>query len=693
MTTKENYESHEWCLKQLDAMKKAESDMRDQARECHAFIDKKDGQWEPYWWNVNDRRPRYTFDQCSSVLSKITAQIRRTDFDVSVRPQNGEATKEVALKYDGIVRNIETVSNAPRKYRSEGKRMTTGGIGGWEVVQKYVDGDSFDQDLAVQTITDYTNRCWLGPHYEQDGSDAKYGWIITGMEVEEYKAKYPERNEMGDSPSDRSGNAYWHRKDQAWVGEFRYLLPRERELALMSNGEVYEVNEDFERIQDELLTEYQVTVVRTRKRTVMEMFTRKFDSAGWIDDEPKETVFRHRLNIIPVYANFKVDDDGKLVYYGAVLKMMDPQRVLNYVKSREVEEVSLAPRKKIHVTPKMVEGHERKLAKLNTSSDPLLVLNPDPQMPNGPREIGGATVNPGLNVLGSDMKDQVREGAGMHHANMADNPNAQSGVAIANLLESGDDGNTEYIESLEIAISATGRVLVDAIPRVYTPGRQVRILDPDGSYEMETIGEVVIDNETGQPVALYDLEAGTYDVYCTSGPSFKSRQSSTLNVFEKLGPLVPGLVESSADIILNNAPGPGMDQAAERVRWQLLLSGAIPEDQQTDEEKQKLAELNQANSAESSPEMALAMAEQGKAEADLINAQTKQMDAQATYAQKADELELKRMELLIKAQEVGAKVEGIEARALRDVVEANSTRIKTALDVGSALQPQQESYQ
>ena len=64
---------------------------------------------------------------------------------------------------------------------------------------------------------------------------------------------------------------------------------------------------------------------------------------GWQDDKPKKTVFKDWLPIVPVLANFDVID-GKVIYYGAVEKLMDPQRVFNYTKSREVEEGALAPR-------------------------------------------------------------------------------------------------------------------------------------------------------------------------------------------------------------------------------------------------------------------------------------------------------------------------------------------------------------
>jgi hypothetical protein len=681
---KANFENHGWCLTQLDSAQQAEKDMREQARECQLFVNKKDGQWEPFWWNINQGRPRYTYDQVSPVIAQIVGQIRKTDFDTSVRPQGGESSKQVADKYDGIVRNIESTSKVKHKYRRAGRKVAIGGLDYFEVVQAYVDGDSFDQDLQIKRVADSLNSVWLGPHVEQDGSDAQYGWKIVGMDPEAYKEKYPDRAVETSTFSDKPGPAYWHRRDQAWVGEFRYLLSEDRGLVLMDNGKVYEANADYESIKDELAAQG-IKEVRRRTRSIKVMHSRKFDSAGWIDEKPKRTEFRHRLNLIPVYAHFDVDDDGKLVYYGAVLKMMDPQRNLNYTKSREVEEASLSPRRKIAATKKMAEGETDQWSKLNTSSDPVLFYTPDERVPEGPREIGGAQINPALATLSADMKDLIRESSGMHHANMADNPNAQSGIAIENLLDQGDTGNTEYLAALEVAIGAIGDILVDTIPRVYKPGRQIRILDADGSYDIQPIGEPIRDEQTGQWKYQWDLSAGQYDTYTVAGQSYRSRQNATLGAFEKLASYLPGLLESNADIVLRHAPGPGMEQAAERERWKLLMAGVIPEEQQTDEEKEKLALMQQQQQGQPDPNMALAMAEQTKAEADVMAAQNDQFKMQADYALEADKLELKRMELAIKAQEVGAKVEGIEARALRDVVEAQVKAVDSRVRQGQAI--------
>ncbi len=70
-----DFSDHSKVLIALADVQSAESDRRDATREAHLFIDKPDGQWEPYWWRVNAKKPRYTFDQTSPIVDQIAGEM------------------------------------------------------------------------------------------------------------------------------------------------------------------------------------------------------------------------------------------------------------------------------------------------------------------------------------------------------------------------------------------------------------------------------------------------------------------------------------------------------------------------------------------------------------------------------------------------------------------------------------------
>ena len=64
----------------------ADEDNRDQVREAHHFLDKRDGQWEPDVTQSMTGRPRYTFDMCNPVVDQIAGEM---ELKIWLKPLTG----------------------------------------------------------------------------------------------------------------------------------------------------------------------------------------------------------------------------------------------------------------------------------------------------------------------------------------------------------------------------------------------------------------------------------------------------------------------------------------------------------------------------------------------------------------------------------------------------------------------------
>ena len=665
------FTDHKAVVESLEKIKEADHDMRERARENAAFVRHTAGQWESSWWEAAKDKPRYVFDLVNPIIDQIHGDIGKLDFDIRVSPAGGEATQDDAQLYDGIIRNIENISGARDIYNRATRRMLTSGFAAWRVAQEYVDDNTFDQDLLLKPIHNAIDRVWLGPHEEADGSDARYGFVLTGVDKTTYDEKYPDRAGKGLS-QDRSQSTYYNRHDLIMVGELLYLKPEERELVLCNNGDVYEA-EKWEQVADEMAA-MGVQEERRRKRNVDVCFSRLFDAEGWIT-EPRETVFQNWIPLIPLYADFDIDED-KVTYRSPVDMLMDPQRVFNYSLSREIEEGALAPRAKYWMTSEQAAGHEEELAEMNTSASPIQLYNADPEAPGAPQQSGGAQINPGLRNISEAMRGIIGQSAGMFAANMGDNPGLQSGKAIDALQEKGENGNNKYTEARETAQRHTARILVNAIPRVYEHGRQVRLLKEDGSSEMKVLGQPVLDQQTGEVVYLHDLTQGTYDVTCSSGPSFKNRQNETVSVLSELAVADPTIIQQAGDILTGNITAPGMDTVAKRRRLQMFQQGMIHPDEYTDEEKQ-MAEAQAQQPPQPDPNMVLAQAEFEKAAADHKDAQNKTMEIQAKHAIDQEEVRIKGYDA--ETKRLQAKANAIKAMADAEAQDLETDMVKSGL--------------
>ena len=672
LSYKADYSQHQDVIELLDKCQQADKDNRERVRESHLFLDKRDGQWEPYWWNSNEEKPRYTFDMVNPIVDQVASEIEQSDYDIKVSPAGGNATKDIALSYDGIIRNIEQMSNAKTTYAQCARNMVIGGMDGWRVVQKYVDDNSFDQDLAIEHIGNFVDRVWFDPAAEnQDKSDSRYAFVLHPMAKDEYEARFPEGS--GESvDDDREGEAYYDKAECVVVGEFLYLESEDRELVMMSNGQVHEVNDDFEKVVDDLAV-IGVTEVKRRTRKKHYVCSRFFDAKDFLEDK-KETVFC-RIPVVPAYANYKIFEN-KTIYWGVVEKLLDPQRVMNYSVSREIEEGALAPRAKYWMTPAQAAGYEDSLSTLNTNADPVQFYNVDPETPSVPQQQGGAQVNPGLGRISEAMRQIIGQTAGMFAANMGDNPGLQSGVAIKQLQDRGSNSTMKYSRSLEIAVAATGRILKDAIPMVYDTERQVRILREDESYDMVPINQKVIDGQTGEIVTVNDLQVGTYDVTCRAGPSFRNRQQETIEAITTLAQTDPSLMQIAGDLLLQNISTPAASQIAERKRIQMIAAGLIPQSQMTEEELQEMQQkMQQQSQGQQAPDpaMVLAQAEQMKAQADMMKAQ---IDAQ--------KVQNETLKIQLQAQNDQNEVVAQQAKTQVDVFNAQTNRMKAQIEAEKA---------
>jgi len=673
-----NYEDHQWMLDQLKAAQEADHDLRENAREAALFVAKRDGQWEPNWWEAAKNRPRYVFDLVSPVIDQVIGDIKKSNFSVNIEPMSGEADEDTAETYDGLIRSIHNLCNGERVYNSATEGCVRSGFDAVRLTQEYVDGDSFDQDLVIKHIPNALDRVWFGPHNQPTAEDAPYCWVLSGLDKEAYKARYPDRKEASVS-TDKSSNPYFNRNDLVMVGEFLYLKTKVQELCLLSDGSVV-TREELKDVEDEL-AEAGITIEETRKREKKCVYSRLFDADGWIG-EARLTVFEHRVPVVPIYGDFAFIED-KVTYRGAIERLMDPQRVFNYSLSREIEEGALAPRAKYWMTETQAEGHKEELESLNINADPVQFYNPDPQAPGAPQQQGGAQVNPGLRTISEAMRQLVGVSAGMFAANMGDNPDVQSGVAIEALQDRGDRGNSKYLDARITMQEAVAEIMVDAIPRIYTPKRQIRVLGEDGSRDTVTVGQLVMDQETGAAKVINDLSKGKYSVRCESSPSYETRQSETVKAIVEVGKIDPTAVQMGSDILFKNIPSPGMDDIAERKRQQLFAQGLIPQTQMTDQELQQL-QAQQNQPPQEDPNMVLARAEEAKAQADFAKVQQDAQESQQAHEIKMAELRLREVELSIRQYE--AQVKGAEAgvsiklkgaQAAKTLAEAEAQDVET----------------
>ena len=445
----------------------------------------------------------------------------------------------------------------------------------------------------------------------------------------------------------------WFSQDGVRIAEYYRIERYERTICLLSDGRSVDKSE----IEDALdeLAEQDITVTRERKaigkRVVMSLVSGDEELDG-----PHETVFT-RIPIVTVYANRKLIE-GRWYWCGMVRFSRDPQKLVNYNFTTAQELLAKQPKAPYLVTPKMLEGAgvKKMWDRANAMDAPYLPFTPDPSAPNNaPTRLQGPEFPAAFTNMSQMAVDMLKASDGIYDASLGARSNETSGRAIQLRQQEGDTATFDYQDALNKGIQATGRILGQALPKVFDTPRQVRILGQDGSEKFVQLYQEVKDRQTGRTIKINDLSKGKYDYTVTSGVNYDTQRMEFADTLSQLAQSSELVAQAVPDLIVGAMDFPKAQEAAERLK--LLLPDAIQRKLQQDTElpaevqqamdqvEQQMQQIQQQAQALSQD---AAKIEQDKAQVigdkAAVAAQSKEIQAQravlnAEYATKKAELE------------------------------------------------------
>jgi len=634
-----DFEDHSNLLVMIKEAQEPEQHRREMVQEQKDFM--MVSQWDDDIASAFDSNNRYRgeFDQISPIIDQISGEMSSSEFAISVSPAGGGATEDTADIYAGLIRNIENISNAKSLYSQIGESIVMAGLDGFEVVQEHLDANTFDQDLLFQPVADWYKSVWFDlASIKQDKSDAM--WAIKLQEIPQatYKEMFPDGSgvSIGDNVEFTNNNRV-NKFESVTIGQLYYKKAVKIPLVKMTSGAVYEKDEKFLKIQDELAQAGEL-IVAERERKSWRVWSRLLDGSDWLK-KAEETVFTF-IPLVPFYGNYS-KFDTKDVYFGKTKKLMDAQRGLNFAVSGDTEDVALSPTDAVWMTKKQAEGED--YSSMNVDRKPVRFYTADPENPGPPQKLQRSAGNPAMQTAMANFQSLLRVTGNMDDPSMGQNPGLQSGSAINALIGQSNNGNVKWFKAMEIGICHAFRICVHAIPKVYDSTRQQRVLGEDGTDKIVDLNTTVFDQQTQTNVSVNDLSKGVYDVTCSMGAGFQNQQEKESERLIQMLQIDPAMIEMSRDVLYKNQVGNGMGVIADRARSAGIQNGIIGRDEWTPEEAQEIQAAQEAQAQQppqEDPNMLIAQAEMGKAQAEQTNAQTKQQEAQLNAQVKQAEVQV-----------------------------------------------------
>lgn len=597
-----------------------------------------------------DGRPFLTFDKLNQSVRQVINDIRQNSPTIQIQPAEADNEKVKNLAgnkdyskaevYEGLIRNIESVSRASIAYDTAGEQAGRGGFGYFRLLTEYADDSGFDQDIRIKRVRNQF-AVYLDPNFtEPDGSDANFGYVVERMTKKAFEKKYPGKS-CGELERS-AGDSWWFDGENVRIAERYKRIPVKKKIFRMSDGSVI----DKEEVLDELAGKG-ITVEKVREVDTYKVEWSKITGDDILEG-PQEFPSKY-IPIIPVLGE-ELIVDGEPVYRSVVRGGHDAQRAYNYERTTDIERGALEPKIPFIVGTSQVKGELQKIWSSANKKNHAYLPYDDSENPNPPQRNLSAQTNPGNVNRAMMANDDIKASTGIYDASLGARSNEQSGKAILARQREGDISTFAFSDNLARSIQHCGRILLDMIPRVYDSTRVVRVKFPDDSEDFVEINKTIYDIQSGEEITVHDLSYGRYDAVVSVGPSYSTQRVESAEAMFQAVQANPQLWTIIGDMLIKNTDWPGSDEMAKRMRKTInpaLLdadSEEAMEAQQAAQQptvEQQLQKMSlDADQSKHQATMAKAEADVRKAEASTVEAQadimTAQVDMAALQAQVAD---------------------------------------------------------
>lgn len=657
-------------------------------------------QWDDNMLAESQLLYRGQFDVLRKAGRGILADLFENPVHISFQPKD-ESREDGADLLNGLYRADKNDNRSLEAFEISRTEAVICGVGAWELYTEYesLRDEENKQVIRRRPLYEANNTVYFDPNARLiDKSDADYCSIIVPYSYDGYKELVKELTDreieddnvekesfkepqtsytfpwtLGETEKVHIGNFYHREIVKEKVIIFQNAIGEQTTLRA---SEVKDVMDEMLDAGYEVITEKEIKRHKVTKYIVSgKEILAHFEVAG------------EHIPVVPAYGE-RSYVEGEEHYEGVTRLAKDPQRLRNFQLSYLADIVSRSPRRKPIFFAEQVAGHEDMYAENGADNNyPYYLLNrfddQGNELPNTP--VGEMPEQPvpqalvqAIQLSREAVEDVAASAVPQDYADTD-----TSGKAVRMLQARIDMQSMVYREHMKYAMRRDGEIYVSMAKELYDVPRSVMVMNPDGTRKKVQVMETVIDGETGELVTLHDISNTEFDVFSVIGASYNSQKEETI---ERIQMLIQGeqdgvLRQILVLKLLKLMDGVDFDDVREYANKQLVQMGVKTPD--NPQEEKWLQEAQQAGD-KPDPAMLLAMAEDKKAQADLmaeqINIEELKLDAQNEAAKRQIDVfnaQTKRLETQIKAQQADASIDFQRSDAVRKSVETKAKVISS----------------
>ena len=633
-------------------------------------------------------KPKPENNKIAKHINRLLGQYERLELNAKISSASMGATDDDAELLQSRWRNDFTMSDGVEAQQTAADEAFTCGFGAFKISAIYEDDENPNDDLQNLSIEPIYSACtsvvFNAGAIRKDKQDASRAWHLIRVDRYDIEEQY-----------DTNITAF----PQA-VGLFDWQEEATNDIYIAHSYEVIEKT-----VKEYLFTDGFVITVDGRKRT---------DSLGGVvskeelDDllefaefelikrnvkyveyslmsgdqyliKPIKTPFKS-IPIIPQYGYHNVINGVEYVC-GEVARQRDPQRFENMGMGALMELLAESQTAIPEYTPEQISRHGLAHSRKNIDkpaflmSDPILDANKNP-ISYGPIAMHQpAQVGSGLMAALNYTQQAQAEASGAGQSTI---PSSVSGEAVRQVNERQDDAFQPLYQNAMQAIKALCKVWLPAAQALYFSNqRSIRVEAPDGAIsQVETLQNEERDGIIGP---FKNSAPGKYDVTIKAGESHKSKkEADRADAVEILKFIDTNTPEGkmAVSLAIQSTTGEGTAPIRKMARWndiKMMVSQGMDPNLKTDEERQYAEQVaQQIQQEQQNPQPGLAEAE---AQARIMEGQAALQNEQNDAAKNQISMfqaETSRLELQLKAQELGIKLQDSNANVeLKNAQSAN----------------------
>ncbi|WP_151805888.1 portal protein [Acinetobacter bereziniae] len=516
-------------------------------------------------WSEKDRKerekdgiPTLTFNVLRTYCKQQINSARLNRQQIKAEPVDDIADPAIAKIFNGLLRDTEITSGADNAYDAGVEGVVYGGMGFVRIHVDYVSPDSFQQEPKILTIHN-PESVFLDPmSKELDGSDARYVVIKTWLPRSDIIDQYGE--DAASDFDDTTQNSEWlnHGDKTVCVAEMFEIQRKAKTLYLLADDTT-----TYDKPDDESL------IVKERESYEEKCWWYKLTGTKVLED--REFIVP-MLPIIPVYGDVTWDGEKRYVY-SMVHFARDPQKLYNFWKSSEAQQILEGLRKQYMVS---VEA-SRDLPEWGNPNGYQVLrynhLNDQDQPVAPPQQLPSLTALNGILNAADGAKQSIEQILNMQPAAMGQNVNNQSGKAISLLQQRADVSHFHITDNLNKSLAQVGRVLIAIYQKAYSVQMVKRITGEDNKTERVQINAPAPQGQQIDGVIdgiLNNLTVGRYDIRMSTGPSFISQRQENKQALTELLKFVPQIGQVAPDLLLKAFDdGNMLEDIVERIKKSL----------------------------------------------------------------------------------------------------------------------------